>query len=113
MSDLKNKYYKIIEKEAEQEYELFNPLARDDEYWTIDHVVMGYFEEIEEIPKPKHISDINRLFEGFQYHSQYLEYKIEITNLIGQELKEYLHELFSILSRANSKALASQRRCTH
>ena len=101
MSVLKNKYCKILEKETEKESELFYRNGKDDEYWTIDHNVMRYFENIEEIPEPTCISDIDNLFEGFQYHSQYLQYKQQITDLIGKELKEYLHELFSILSRAD------------
>ena len=51
MSVLKNKYCKILEKETEKESELFYRNGKDDEYWTIDHNVMRYFEDIEEIPE--------------------------------------------------------------
>tara|TARA_Y100000590_G_C15187551_1_gene813731 strand:+ start:38 stop:379 length:342 start_codon:yes stop_codon:yes gene_type:complete len=110
MRDSKNKYCNIFVKEREKESELFYRFGKEDEYWTIDHNVMRYFEEIEKIPEPTCIAEIDRLFEGFQYHSQYLQYKQQMTELIGKELKEYLYELFSILSRVDAKADANKGR---
>ena len=114
-SESKYPLYKYTyEKNDEDEWigitSIDDDIEKDKEYWSLDHNTMKYFETIEEIPKPKDWNDLNRLEEGFLYHSQYRQYNRQCYELVRTKLGEQLDELFFILSRTNDKNNASQRR---
>jgi hypothetical protein len=102
------------EKNNEDEWigitSIYDDIEQDKEYWSLDHNTMKYFETIEEIPKPKDWDDLERIHNGYQYHSQLREYNRQCYELVRTKLGEQLDELFFILSRTNGKNNASQRR---
>ena len=106
---INNDYEILYGDETDLELDIFVPTDKQDEYWTLDHATMKYFETIEEIPKPNSIKDVERLKEPFKYHSQYRQYIHQLDELIKEEIGEYLNELLSILSRTNPKHNAGKR----
>ena len=107
----KNNEYEILYvDEADMELDIYHPSDKGDEYWTLDHSTMKYFEDIEEIPRPNSIKDYERLKEPFKYHSQYRQYLNQLEELIKDEIRDYLNELLFILSRTNTKNNANKKR---
>ena len=106
----KNSYRKITDIEREGDERFYDLTRKKDEYWTLDHNTMKYFEEIEEIAKPNDWEDLDRLLEGFLYHSQYQEYSNQCFELVRDKLGEELDELFFILQTTHGKSIARERR---
>ena len=106
----KNSYRKITDIEREGDERFYDLTRKKDEYWTLDHNTMKYFEEIEEIAKPTEWGDLDRLLEGFLYHSQYQEYGHQCYELVRDKLGEELDELFFILRTTHGKSIACKRR---
>lgn len=102
-------YAEITIKELDDNSSFYDPIARDSDYWKLDHETMKYFEEIEEIPKPNDWEDFYRLDEKFQYHSQYIQYNKQCYELAKRKLGEYLDELFHILQGANGESNACKK----
>lgn len=107
----KNNDYEILYVgETDMELDIFVPTDKQDEYWTLDHSTMKYFEYIEEIPRPTSIKDYGRLKEPFKYHSQYQQYLKQLEELIKTEIGDYLNELLFILQRTHTKNNATKER---
>ena len=106
----KNIYPKIIDMEREGDERFYDLTRKKDEYWTLDHNTMKYFEDIEEIDRPTNWEHLDRLWEGFQYHSQYKEYINQCYELVRDKLGEELDELFFILQTTHGKSIARKRR---
>ena len=105
-----NSYRKITDIEREGDERFYDLTRKKDEYWTLDHNTTKYFEEIEEIAKPTEWGDLDRLLEGFLYHSQYQEYGHQCYELVRDKLGEELDELFFILQTTHGKSIARKRR---
>lgn len=108
----KNLYPKIVITRGEDDSSFFDITEKDEhnEYWSLDHNTMKYFEEIEEIEAPNDWEDFYRINEGFLYHSQYIEFNNQCYELVRKKLGEYLDELFQILSTTNGKDNAREGR---
>ena len=104
----KNSYRKITDIEREGDERFYDLTRKKDEYWTLDHNTMKYFEEIEEIAKPTEWGDLDRLLEGFLYHSQYQEYGHQCYELVRDKLGEELDELFSVWAQPEVIELINQ-----
>ena len=110
ISTYKDLYGNIYERDWDECSSFYDYTRKQEDYWSIDHETMKYFETIEEIPKPKDWEDLNRLEEGFLYHSQYQQYNRQCYELVRTKLGEQLDELFFILSRTNDKDNACKER---
>ena len=110
ISRYKDLYGNIYERDWNECSSFYDHTRNQEDYWSIDHETMKYFETIEEIPKPKDWDDLNRLEEGFLYHSQYRQYNRQCYELVRTKLGEQLDELFFILSRTNGKDNACKER---
>ena len=104
----KNSYRKITDIEREGDERFYDLTRKKDEYWTLDHNTMKYFEEIEEIAKPTDWEDLNRLLEGFLYHSQYQEYGHQCYELVRDKLGEELDELFLETQKKKIEAIEKE-----